>query len=89
MLQPRFPPPPLDPPMMGIASLKLKQEEAILSFLDGKDIFVSLPIGYGISLKLYVLLPLIINKIRGKLNRSSCAVKHTLYSFSYSKRARI
>ena len=45
-LQPQFPPP-LDPPMMGIASLKLKQEEAILSFLDVKDYFVSLHTGCG------------------------------------------
>ena len=75
--------------MMGIASLKLKQEETILSFLDDKDTFVSLPTGYGKSLKLYALLPLIFNKIKGKLNRSSSAVQHTLYSFSYGKRARI
>ena len=53
---------------MGIASLKLKQEEAILSFLDGKDTFVSLPTGYGKSL-IYALLPLIFDNIRGKLNR--------------------
>ena len=52
---------------MGIAS-KLKQEEAILSFLDGKDTFVSLPTGYGKSL-IYALLPLIFDNIRGKLNR--------------------
>ena len=36
---------------MGIAS---KQEEAILSFLDGKDTFVSLPTGYG-KLLIYVI----------------------------------
>ena len=53
---------------MGIASLKLKQEEAILSFLDGKDTFVSLPTGYGKSL-IYALLPLIFDNIRDKLNR--------------------
>ena len=53
---------------LGIASLKLKQEEAILSFLDGKDTFVSLPTGYGKSL-IYALLPLIFDNIRGKLNR--------------------
>ena len=32
---------------MGIASLKLKQMEAILVFLSGKDIFVTLPTGYS------------------------------------------
>ena len=53
---------------MGIASLKLKQEEANLSFLDGKDSLVSLPTGMEKSLK-YALLPLMFNKIRGKLNR--------------------
>ena len=34
----------------GISQLKEKQEEALLTFLSGKDIFVSLPTGYGKSL---------------------------------------
>ena len=58
-------PNPLEPPVMGIEN----QEEEILSFHDGKDTVVSLPTGYVESLILYALLPLIFNKIRGKLNR--------------------
>ena len=35
---------------LGISSLKDKQREAITSFVDGHDVFVSLPTGYGKSL---------------------------------------
>ena len=37
-------------------TLKAKQSEAILSFMSGKDVFVSLPTGYGKSL-IYASLP--------------------------------
>ena len=33
--------------LMGISSLKTKQQEAIKAFMNGKDVFVSLPTGYG------------------------------------------
>ena len=49
----------------GIASLKLKQMEAILAFLSGKDVFVALPTGYGKSI-IFALLPALFNRIRGK-----------------------
>ena len=32
---------------IGFSDVKAKQREAILAFLSGKDIFVSLPTGYG------------------------------------------
>lgn len=51
--------------VMAITSLKAKQHEAILSFLKGKDVFVSLPTGYGKSI-IYCLLPLIFDKMKGK-----------------------
>ena len=31
--------------LMGISSLKTKQQEAIKAFMNGKDVFVSLPTG--------------------------------------------
>ena len=41
----------------GLQDLKPEQMQAILEFIDGRDIFVSLPTGYGKSL-IYGLLPL-------------------------------
>ena len=41
----------------GFQDLKPEQIQAILEFIDGRDIFVSLPTGYVKSL-IYVLLPL-------------------------------
>ena len=41
----------------GFQGLKPEQMQAILEFSDGRDIFVSLPTGYGKSL-IYGLLPL-------------------------------
>lgn len=44
--------------------LKEKQLEAILKFLSGKDVFVSLPTGYGKSL-IYEILPLVFDILKG------------------------
>ena len=49
---------------LGLSSLKPKQVEAIQAFVNGNDVFVSLPTGYGKSL-IYGILPLIYNKLRG------------------------
>lgn len=43
--------------------LKEKQLEAILEFLLGKDVFVSLPTGYGKSL-IYEILPLVFDILK-------------------------
>ena len=45
-------------------TLKDKQYESIKHFCRGKDVFVSLPTGYGKSI-IYVILPLVFNHIRG------------------------
>ena len=44
--------------------LKDKQIEAISSFVQGHDTFVSLPTGYGKSM-IYALLPSVFDKIKG------------------------
>ena len=44
--------------IMSIPSLKPKQREAIIAFVDGNDVFVSLPTGYGKSF-IYLLLPFV------------------------------
>ena len=49
--------------LMGISFLKTKQQKA---FMNGKDMFVSLPTGYGKSL-IYLLLPLIFYQLKGKM----------------------
>ena len=51
--------------LLGVDTLKEKQEEAIMSFLQGNDTFVSLPTGYGKSL-IYALLPYTFDMISGK-----------------------
>ena len=46
---------------LGFAELKEKQKEAVVAFVSGKDVFVSLPTGYG---KLcYVCLPFLFNAL--------------------------
>ena len=44
--------------------LKDKQLEAILRFMSGKDVFVSLPTGYGKSL-IYKILPVVFDIFKG------------------------
>ena len=46
--------------------LKEKQKEAILSFVPGRDTFVSLPTGYSKSI-LYGILPMLYDLLLGKL----------------------
>lgn len=45
--------------------LKEKQIEAIDSFVKGKDVFVSLPTGYGKSI-IYASLPLVFDIVKGR-----------------------
>ena len=48
---------------LGYDKLKDKQVEAMTSFLDGNDTFVSLPTGYGKSI-IYAALPLAFDRLR-------------------------
>ena len=48
---------------VGLESLKREQREAIQEFLSGKDVFVSLPTGYG-KTYCYSLLPLAFDYLR-------------------------
>ena len=48
----------------GISELKEKQTECLIRFLEGNDVFASLPTGYGKSL-IYGLLPEAFNWIKG------------------------
>lgn len=49
---------------LGLQELKDKQLEAVSKFVEGHDIFVSLPTGYGKSV-IYEILPLVYDKLRG------------------------
>ena len=49
---------------MGLSKQKEKQEEAVLAFLSSKDVFVSLPTGYGKSI-IYGILPLVFDHKKG------------------------
>ena len=42
---------------IGVASLKEKQREALLTFLSGCDTFAVLPNGYGGKSLIYAMLP--------------------------------
>ena len=54
---------------MGFASLRDKQKEAILGFMKGRDVFVSLPTGSGKSL-CYSILPKVFDRARKKKSSS-------------------
>ena len=59
--------------MVGM-QLKEKQLEAIDSFVNGNDTFVSLPTGYGKSI-IYGILRLIFDKMRGEW----CQIKLAIF----------
>ena len=63
---------------LGISSLKDKQREAITSFVDGDDVFVSLPTGYGKSL-CYTLLPLVRQSQRCAVTAGMQSTLHHLF----------
>ena len=51
--------------LFGVGVFKEKQDEAIRTFLSGRDTFVSLPTGYGKSI-IYAALPLIFDRVLGR-----------------------
>ena len=44
---------------LGVFPLKAEQLKAMMAFLEGRDVFVSLPTGYGNSL-IYAILPAVL-----------------------------
>ena len=59
---------------LGYSTLKREQETALLYFVEGNDIFVSLPTGFGKNLR-YGLLPLIFDLKRfGNVGRRQSIV---------------
>ena len=53
--------------------LKEKQREAVLGFCQGRDVFVSLPTGYGKSI-IYAVLPMVFNILNGKIYQDLCVL---------------
>lgn len=54
---------------LGYEKLKTEQEKSIVQFMKGRDVFVSLPTGYGKSL-CYIILPSVFDELR-KLSKKS------------------
>ena len=55
--------------LLGYDKLKKEQEESILNFAKGRDVFVSLPTGYGKSI-CYIILPWLFDELR-KVDKKS------------------
>ena len=53
---------------LGYAALKLQQQEVVVNFLSGRDVFAVLPTGYGKSL-CYALLPLAFDLLEGNAEK--------------------
>ena len=59
--------------LVGIKALKPFQRDAIRTFVGGRDVFVSLPTGFGKSL-CYAFLPLVVDRLRCR-ERASIALR--------------
>ena len=70
--------------MMGVAELKEKQKDAIV---EGNDVLVILPTGYGKSL-CFALLPLVFDYLRGEANTSIVICVSPLTSLMMEQRTR-
>ena len=57
---------------IGYPALKLEQRRVLKAFVEGKDVFVSLPTGYGKSL-CYALLPFVFD-VKNKLKERTSIV---------------
>ena len=62
--------------LCGLKELKEKQKEVILAFINGNDVFVSLPTGHGKSI-IYGILPLVYDTLKSmKSARKSIIFSH-------------
>lgn len=64
---------------LDLGRLKPKQMEAIIAFIEGRDVFVSLPTGYGKSI-IYTSLPFIFDKLKGYLICKRCSFIFVIYT---------
>ena len=71
---------------LGFKKLKEKQIEAIKAFISGKDVFVSLPTGYGKSL-IYGILPLVFNILEGLSHSDLLYIKRFFFCFTGKERS--
>ena len=73
---------------VGLESLKREQREAIQEFLSGKDVFVSLPTGYG-KTYCYSLLPLAFDYLRESQHPSIVICVSPLTALMMEQRAKM
>ncbi len=57
----------------GYKYLKPEQQQAIIKFIRGCDVFISLPTGYGKSL-IYGLLPIVVERLQRRPEKTSVAL---------------
>ena len=57
--------------MAGLKKVKKEQRRVIHSFVSGRDVFVSLPTGYGKSF-CYALLPAVFDHLRSSIDCDLC-----------------
>jgi ATP-dependent DNA helicase RecQ len=65
--------------IIGYTSIREEQEEAVVEFVRGKDVFISLPTGSGKSL-CYILLPLVFDQLRPSPHHCIIIVVSPLHS---------
>ena len=63
--------------------MKAEQQDAVKAFVGGKDVFVSVPTGFGKTL-CYSLLPLVFDKIRGVTASENGSIVTVVSPFSLS-----
>ena len=62
--------------LLGYEQLKKEQEESIIEFVKGRDVFVYLPTGFGKTL-CYILLPSAFDQLRKVERKSIADISHT------------